>query len=199
MSYARSPTTTPGRASSTAARPTSALRTLSAKMGARSCPDWRDSTWASCAPESTTARSSRTHPPTGQNAPYELDSGVQHLHPGGADPPKGVGALRQRLPILLSTRSGQASARAPQPPDAQQLAKATRSLLARTARLHAGPFDFWQVSHAQHEAAGVRFELTEPCGSAVFKTAPFDRSGTPPRTGIQAVNVAASAQPGGGT
>src|SRR5207247_3900563 len=31
------------------------------------------------------------------------------------------------------------------------------------------------------EAAGVRFELTDPCGSAVFKTAPFDRSGTPPR------------------
>jgi hypothetical protein len=26
----------------------------------------------------------------------------------------------------------------------------------------------------------VRFELTEPEGSAVFKTAPFDRSGTPP-------------------
>ena len=29
-------------------------------------------------------------------------------------------------------------------------------------------------------AAGVRFELTSPCGLAVFKTAPFDRSGTPP-------------------
>jgi hypothetical protein len=27
----------------------------------------------------------------------------------------------------------------------------------------------------------VRFELTEPVGSTVFKTAPFDRSGTPPR------------------
>jgi hypothetical protein len=27
----------------------------------------------------------------------------------------------------------------------------------------------------------VRFELTEPEGSAVFKTAPLDRSGTPPR------------------
>jgi hypothetical protein len=27
----------------------------------------------------------------------------------------------------------------------------------------------------------VRFELTEPEGSTVFKTAPFDRSGTPPR------------------
>jgi hypothetical protein len=26
----------------------------------------------------------------------------------------------------------------------------------------------------------VRFELTEPAGSTVFKTAPFDRSGTPP-------------------
>ena len=34
---------------------------------------------------------------------------------------------------------------------------------------------------SQYEAAGVRFELTEPFGSAVFKTAPFDRSGTPPR------------------
>jgi hypothetical protein len=28
----------------------------------------------------------------------------------------------------------------------------------------------------------VRFELTEPEGSAVFKTAPLDRSGTPPRS-----------------
>ena len=28
----------------------------------------------------------------------------------------------------------------------------------------------------------MRFELTNPCGLAVFKTAPFDRSGTPPRT-----------------
>jgi hypothetical protein len=27
----------------------------------------------------------------------------------------------------------------------------------------------------------VRFELTSPCELAVFKTAPFDRSGTPPR------------------
>jgi hypothetical protein len=27
----------------------------------------------------------------------------------------------------------------------------------------------------------VRFELTEPVGSEVFKTSPFDRSGTPPR------------------
>ena len=27
------------------------------------------------------------------------------------------------------------------------------------------------------------FEPTEPCGSTVFKTAPFDRSGTPPRAG----------------
>jgi hypothetical protein len=27
----------------------------------------------------------------------------------------------------------------------------------------------------------VRFELTEPAGSEVFKTSPFDRSGTPPR------------------
>jgi hypothetical protein len=27
----------------------------------------------------------------------------------------------------------------------------------------------------------VRFELTEPEGSSVFKTDPFDRSGTPPR------------------
>ena len=27
----------------------------------------------------------------------------------------------------------------------------------------------------------MRFELTDPCGSAVFKTAPLDRSGTPPR------------------
>jgi hypothetical protein len=26
----------------------------------------------------------------------------------------------------------------------------------------------------------VRFELTSPCELAVFKTAPFDRSGTPP-------------------
>ena len=29
-------------------------------------------------------------------------------------------------------------------------------------------------------SAGVGFEPTEPCGSTVFKTAPFDRSGTPP-------------------
>ena len=29
-------------------------------------------------------------------------------------------------------------------------------------------------------AAGVGFEPTEPCGSTAFKTAPFDRSGTPP-------------------
>ena len=28
----------------------------------------------------------------------------------------------------------------------------------------------------------MRFELTEPEGSTVFKTAPFDRSGTPPRS-----------------
>ena len=27
----------------------------------------------------------------------------------------------------------------------------------------------------------MRFELTEPEGSSVFKTDPFDRSGTPPR------------------
>jgi hypothetical protein len=31
------------------------------------------------------------------------------------------------------------------------------------------------------EAAGVGFEPTSPRGLAVFKTAPFDRSGTPPR------------------
>ena len=35
----------------------------------------------------------------------------------------------------------------------------------------------------------MRFELTEPEGSTVFKTAPFDRSGTPPRL----VSVAAVA------
>ena len=34
----------------------------------------------------------------------------------------------------------------------------------------------------------MRFELTEPVGSTVFKTAPFDRSGTPPRrTSVAAV------------
>src|SRR4030088_2333202 len=33
---------------------------------------------------------------------------------------------------------------------------------------------------AEVKAAGVRFELTSPCGLAVFKTAPFDRSATPP-------------------
>lgn len=38
------------------------------------------------------------------------------------------------------------------------------------------------------KAAGVRFELTEPEGSTVFKTAPLDRSGTPPRgTSVAAV------------
>ena len=35
-------------------------------------------------------------------------------------------------------------------------------------------------SGLKSEAAGVRFELTEACTSTVFKTAPFDRSGTPP-------------------
>jgi hypothetical protein len=33
---------------------------------------------------------------------------------------------------------------------------------------------------AGQRTAGVRFELTEGCPSTVFKTAPFDRSGTPP-------------------
>ena len=34
----------------------------------------------------------------------------------------------------------------------------------------------------------MRFELTEPEGSSVFKTDPFDRSGTPPRgTSVAAV------------
>ena len=37
-----------------------------------------------------------------------------------------------------------------------------------------------------YEAAGVGFEPTEPCGSAVFKTAPFDRSGTPPGGSVYA-------------
>jgi hypothetical protein len=40
-------------------------------------------------------------------------------------------------------------------------------------------------------AAGVRFELTDPLGPAVFKTAPFDRSGTPPR-GVTVLRDAAT-------
>jgi hypothetical protein len=32
----------------------------------------------------------------------------------------------------------------------------------------------------KREAAGVGFEPTAPSGATVFKTAPFDRSGTPP-------------------
>jgi hypothetical protein len=35
-------------------------------------------------------------------------------------------------------------------------------------------------------AAGVGFEPTEPLGSTVFKTAPFDRSGTPPGGSVYA-------------
>src|SRR6185436_8764381 len=34
--------------------------------------------------------------------------------------------------------------------------------------------------------AGVGFEPTEPCGSTVFKTVPFDRSGTPPGGSVYA-------------